>query len=128
MGARPPSCPEKQIYKAQGNTPKSGTEGGKKYDLKAKSTTQVKLKAEHLNIVSDAYLEFIQYPKVVHCTDADTHAKESGIRALESVIATIKASRGIATGKDGEEEEKPLRKFRLLASQSSSGGSKGQDE
>lgn len=99
---------------------------GKKYDLKkTDSTTQVKLKAEHLKIVSDAYLEFIQYLKVVHGTDADTHAKESGTRALETVIAAIKASKGIDTSKDREEEEKPLSKFRL---QGSSGGSKGQDE
>ncbi|OBT94006.1 hypothetical protein VE01_07105 [Pseudogymnoascus verrucosus] len=95
---------------------------GKKYDLKkTESTTQVKLKAEHLKIVSDAYLEFIQYLKVVHGTDADTHAKESGTRALETVIAAIKASKGIATSKDEEEEEKPLSKFRLQGSRSSSG-------
>ncbi|KFZ04779.1 hypothetical protein V501_08981 [Pseudogymnoascus sp. VKM F-4519 (FW-2642)] len=95
---------------------------GKKYDLKkTESTTQVKLKAEHLKIVSDAYLEFIQYLKVVHGTDADTHAKESGTRALETVIAAIKASKGIATSKDGEDEEKPLSKFRLQGSRSSSG-------
>jgi hypothetical protein len=88
-------------------------EPGKKYDLKTKSTAPVKLKAEHLKIVSNAYLEFIQYLKVVHGTDADTHAKETGIRALETVIAAIKAGKGIATGKDGEKEEKPLSGFKL---------------
>ncbi|KAF8853902.1 P-loop containing nucleoside triphosphate hydrolase protein, partial [Acephala macrosclerotiorum] len=60
---------------------------GKKYDLKTKSTARVYLTASHLQIVSNAYLEFIQYLKEVHGTDADTHAKESGIRALETAIA-----------------------------------------
>jgi hypothetical protein len=86
---------------------------GKKYDLKTKSTARVYLKASHLQIVSNAYLEFIQYLKEVHGTDADTHAKESGIRALETVIAAVKAGRGIAAGRDGEREEKPLSKFKL---------------
>lgn len=86
---------------------------GKKYDLKTKSTARVYLTASHLQIVSNAYLEFIQYLKEVHGTDADTHAKESGIRALETAIAAVKAGRGIVAGKDGEREEKPLSRFKL---------------
>lgn len=100
----------------------------KKYDLENKSTATVKLKAEHLNIVSRAYLEFIQYLKVVHGTDADTHAKESGIRALEGVIATIKAGKAISAGDLLGRGEKPLSKFKLRGSQSSSGEPTGQDE
>ena len=84
---------------------------GKKYDLKTKSTARVHLRASHLQIVANAYLEFMQYLKEVHGADADTHAKESGTRALETVIAALKAGKGIA--KDGEKEDKLLSKFKL---------------
>jgi hypothetical protein len=89
---------------------------GKKYDLKAQSGTKVLLKASHLQIVFKAYLEFTQYLKEVHGANADTHAKGSGIRALETVIAALKkgkSSGGKSSGKDDEREEKLLHKFKL---------------
>lgn len=89
---------------------------GKKYDLKAQSGTKVHLKASHLQIVSKAYLEFMQYLKEVHGANVDTHAKELGIRALETANAALKkgkGSRGKYSGKDGEWEEKLLDKFKL---------------
>ncbi|KAF3768063.1 P-loop containing nucleoside triphosphate hydrolase protein, partial [Cryphonectria parasitica EP155] len=53
-----------------------------KYDLKpANPDLTVHLTVAHLETVSKAYLEFIEYLKAVHGTDADTHAKESGFRA-----------------------------------------------
>ncbi len=85
---------------------------GKKYDLKTKSTARIHLKASHLQIVSKAYLEFMQYLKEVHGTDAATHDKESGVRALETVIAAVKAGKGIAGVRDGE-QERPLSRFKL---------------
>ena len=90
---------------------------GKKYDLKAQSGTKVHLRASHLQIVSKAYLEFMQYLKEVHGADAGTHAKESGIRALETAIAALKkkgkGSGGKSSGKDDEREEKLLHTFKL---------------
>ncbi|KAK0752939.1 hypothetical protein B0T18DRAFT_395667 [Schizothecium vesticola] len=81
---------------------------GKKYDIKAKSTARVHLRATHLKIVSKAYLDFMQYLREVHGTDAETYAKESGTRALETVIHAIKAGKGMS-GK----EENLLSKFKL---------------
>lgn len=74
---------------------------GSKYDLQVRSDAKVHLKIEHLQIVSNAYLEFMEYLKAVYGTDSDTHAKESGLRALETAIAALKAgkkNRGKRTG------------------------------
>lgn len=89
---------------------------GRKYDLNATSDAKVHLKVSNLEIVSNAYLEFIQYLKEVHGADSETHAKESGLRALETVIAAIKAGkdiRGKSVDKDGGKGENPLRAFKL---------------
>ncbi|KAK3987005.1 hypothetical protein QBC44DRAFT_332337 [Cladorrhinum sp. PSN332] len=86
---------------------------GKKYDIKTKSAARVHLRVLHLEVVSKAYLEFLQYLKEVHGTDAETYAKETGTRALETVIATIKAGKGIP-----DREDKLLTKFKLKGSKS----------
>lgn len=67
---------------------------GKKYDIKEKSTAKVHLKLSHLEIVSNAYLEFTDYLKAVHGTDADGRAKESGLRALDTLVEAPKGHRG----------------------------------
>ncbi|KAH6964878.1 hypothetical protein EDB82DRAFT_419925, partial [Fusarium venenatum] len=54
---------------------------GSKYDLAVKSDAKVHLTVKHIQTVSDAYLEFIEYLKAVHGTDAETHANEAGLRA-----------------------------------------------
>ncbi|KAK3360350.1 hypothetical protein B0T25DRAFT_449298, partial [Lasiosphaeria hispida] len=55
---------------------------GSKYDLMVRSDAKVHLKVGHLVTVSNAYLEFMEYLKAVHGADAETYAKESGVRAL----------------------------------------------
>ncbi|EXJ72274.1 uncharacterized protein A1O5_04778 [Cladophialophora psammophila CBS 110553] len=88
----------------------------KKYDLKAQYGTKVVLRASHLDVVSKAYLEFMRYLKEVHGADADTRAKESGLRALESVIAAINMGKGRgakSSERDGDNESRHLDNFRL---------------
>lgn len=63
---------------------------GQKYNIKEKSSTKIYLKLEHLKAVSDAYLEFTEYLKQVHGTDAEGRAKESGLRALDTLIDALK--------------------------------------
>ncbi|KIW97213.1 uncharacterized protein Z519_02605 [Cladophialophora bantiana CBS 173.52] len=88
----------------------------KKYDLRAQYGTNVVLRASHLEVLSKAYLEFMRYLKEVHGADADTRAKESGLRALESVIAAInmgKGRRGKSLERDGDNDSRHLDNFRL---------------
>ncbi|KAH7215593.1 hypothetical protein DER44DRAFT_637613, partial [Fusarium oxysporum] len=54
---------------------------GSKYDLTVRSDAKVHLTVKHIQTVSDVYLEFIEYLKAVHGTDAETHANEAGLRA-----------------------------------------------
>lgn len=97
---------------------------GHKYDLKpARSDTKVHLSVRHLETVSKAYLEFIEYLKEVHGADADTHAKEGGLRALETAIATIKAMR--ISAQDPGTRQNPLHSFKLKSSQSQSATNPG---
>lgn len=63
---------------------------GQKYNIKEKSSTKIYLKLTHLKAVSDAYLEFTEYLKEVHGTDAEGRAKESGLRALDTLIDALK--------------------------------------
>lgn len=95
---------------------------GSKYDLQVRSDAKVHLKIQHLQIVSNAYLGFMEYLKAVYGTDSDTHAKESGIRALETAIAALKAGKTPGgSERGGTQRENPLRIFKLknaaLASQ-----------
>lgn len=86
---------------------------GHKYDLKpVTSDVRVHLSVRHLETVSKAYLEFIEYLKEVHGADAETHAKEGGRRALETAIAS-KATR--ASGQDPEtrQSQNLLQSFKL---------------
>ena len=52
---------------------------------------EINLRQGHFKIVSDAYLDFIQYLKTVRNTSADEWAKQTGIRALEKDLAALKA-------------------------------------
>ncbi|KAK5658406.1 hypothetical protein OQA88_2383 [Cercophora sp. LCS_1] len=91
---------------------------GKKYDLTQTVNAKVHLKVSHLDKVSKAYLEFMEYLKAVHGADADTHAKESGIRALETAIAALKAGKKVGSTvstQEGGKAEKPLYSFKLPA-------------
>lgn len=67
---------------------------GKKYDIKEKTTSKIHLNLSHLEIVSNAYLEFTDYLKAVHGADADGRAKESGLRALDTLFEALKVDRG----------------------------------
>lgn len=83
----------------------------RKYDLDpVQSDDKVHLQVKHLMTVSKAYLEFIEYLKEVHGADADTHAKESGLRAGGNSSRT---ARNRASGKDLEPRHNPLHSFRL---------------
>ena len=67
----------------------------------------------------------MRYLKEVHGTDAETFAKESGTRALETVITAYKAGKGMSA-----REEKPLPKFKLKSTErwedkKRSGGDRG---
>lgn len=91
---------------------------GRKYDLKARPNTKVHLTLKNVTTVSDAYREFINYLSQIHGTDAETHAKESGLRALETVIAALKTGTRSSSGArlsahQDEERERPLHKFKL---------------
>ncbi|KUI60967.1 Protein MSP1 [Cytospora mali] len=92
---------------------------GHKYDLKpVESNVKVHLTEANLQTVANAYLEFIEYLRAVHGADADTYAKEAGVRALETVIATLKSGKNIAgeghsTGEDAGEKENPLHSFKI---------------
>lgn len=63
---------------------------GQKYNIKEKSSTKIYLRLMHLKVVSNAYLEFTEYLKEVHGTDAEGRAKESGLRALDTLIDALK--------------------------------------
>jgi hypothetical protein len=97
---------------------------GRKYDLTQEANAKVYLRAEHLDKVSTAYLEFMEYLKAVHGTDADTHAKESGIRALETAIAALKAGKKAGSTVPTQQAAKPdnpLRTFKLPTKSASQG-------
>jgi hypothetical protein len=59
---------------------------GQKYNIKEKSSTKIHLRLKHLEVVSNAYLEFTEYLKEVHGTYAEGRAKEAGLRALDTLI------------------------------------------
>lgn len=67
---------------------------GQEYNIKAKSNTKVHLTLEHLKIVSDSYLEFTNYLKALHGVDARGRAKESGLRALDTLLEALKTDKG----------------------------------
>lgn len=67
---------------------------GQKYNIKEKTTAKVHLTLEHLKIVSDSYLEFTDYLKAVHGADAEGRAKESGLRALDTLLQALKSDKG----------------------------------
>lgn len=73
---------------------------GKKYDIKEKSTSKIDLKLSHLEIVSNAYLEFTDYLKAVHGADAEGRANESGLRALDTLLDALKSERGQRSSRD----------------------------
>ncbi|KAI8718086.1 Protein MSP1 [Fusarium sp. LHS14.1] len=87
-----------------------------KYDLKVRSDAKVHLTVKSLQTVSDAYLEFMEYLHKVHGADAETHAKEMGLRALETVFGSFKTGKGNrsnASGRQDEESENDPYKFKL---------------
>ncbi|KAG8354293.1 hypothetical protein FVEN_g7714 [Fusarium venenatum] len=90
---------------------------GSKYDLAVKSDAKVHLTVKHIQTVSDAYLEFIEYLKAVHGTDAETHANEAGLRALETAYLAMKSNAGHrgmgSTGRNSEAPQNPLHDFRI---------------
>ncbi|KAM0229115.1 hypothetical protein ACHAPO_010271 [Fusarium lateritium] len=90
---------------------------GSKYDLTVKSDAKVHLTVKHIQTVSDAYLEFIEYLKAVHGTDAETHANEAGLRALETAYLAMRANTGHrgmgSTGRSSEVQRNPLHDFRI---------------
>lgn len=95
---------------------------GKKYDIKEKSTSKIHLKLSHLEIVSNAYLEFTDYLKAVHGADAEGRAKESGLRAIEGLLQALKSDKSKGRDDDGRSSswgntqtgrETPLQGFRL---------------
>ena len=94
---------------------------GSKYDLQVRSDAKVHLKLGNVETVSNAYLEFMEYLKAVRGTDSETYAKESGLRARESVIVEAFKKdkhldrKPIASHGTGQ-KEKPLRSFQLKTS------------
>ncbi|KAJ4416164.1 hypothetical protein N0V82_006924 [Gnomoniopsis sp. IMI 355080] len=66
---------------------------GQKYSISGKSTTKVHLTLVHLKVVSDAYLDFTKYLKAVHGADAEGRAKESGLRALDTLLEALKSDK-----------------------------------
>lgn len=92
---------------------------GKKYDIKEKSSAKVHLKLGHLEIVSNAYLEFTNYLKAVHGADADWRAKEAGLRTVESILEAITSDSREAGGKGQTGRGTPFEGFRLGSESSS---------
>ncbi|RBA09064.1 hypothetical protein FPRO05_07344 [Fusarium proliferatum] len=89
---------------------------GSKYDLAVTSDAKVHLSVNNIQTVSEAYLEFIEYLKAVHGTDAETHANEAGLRALETAYLAMKSGsshRGKSSGQAPEGRQNPLEKFKL---------------
>lgn len=74
---------------------------GQKYNIKEKSSTKVYLRLEHLKVVSNAYLEFTDYLKAVHGAFAEGRAKEPGLRALDTLIDTLKGEKAQDTDAGG---------------------------
>lgn len=74
---------------------------GQKYNIKEKSSTKIYLRLAHLNVVSKAYLEFTEYLKAVHGADAEGRAKESGLRALDTLIEALKRDKASGTDAGG---------------------------
>lgn len=98
---------------------------GKKYDIKEKSTAKVYLKLTHLEIVSNAYLEFMEYLKEVHGADSEVRAKESGLRALDTLLSTVRAQYKDSgrSGSDGynyrpSQNENPFQSYHLRSGSS----------
>lgn len=90
---------------------------GKKYDIREKSTTKVYMKLAHLEVVSNAYLEFTEYLKSVYGADAELRAKESGLRALRfsDKKETKDRDRRRSASREHRQtgSETPLQSFRL---------------
>lgn len=100
---------------------------GKKYDIKEKSTAKIHLKLSHLEIVSNAYLEFTDYLKAVHGADAEGRAKESGLRTVETILEAIRSDRKEGSARDHRSHsrgrgqtgrETPFQGFRLRSGSS----------
>ncbi|TLS26551.1 hypothetical protein PpBr36_05491 [Pyricularia pennisetigena] len=63
---------------------------GAKFDLNVDNEDRrVHLTVAYLNKVTQAYLDFMKYLKAVHGTDAERRARESGLRAIESMAAAF---------------------------------------
>ncbi|SCO37091.1 uncharacterized protein FFNC_05445 [Fusarium fujikuroi] len=89
---------------------------GSKYDLAVTSDAKVHLSVNNIQTVSEAYLEFIEYLKAVHGTDAETHANEAGLRALETAYLAMKSGgshRGKSSGQAPKGRQSPLETFKL---------------
>lgn len=101
---------------------------GKMYNIKETSATKVHLTLDHLKIVSDSYLEFTDYLKAVHGADAEGRAKESGLRALDTLLEALKSSKGKNNDDGGSHSKEnprrpaghpsPLQSFTLRSSPS----------
>lgn len=66
----------------------------KKYSIKEQTTAKVSLTLLNMKVVSDSYIEFTDYLKAVHGTDAESRAKESGLRALDTLLEALKSEKG----------------------------------
>jgi hypothetical protein len=73
---------------------------------RAESVQRVTLQLRHLEVISNAYLEFISYLKVLHGVDANRRAHESGIRAPE--LGTKKPKRMNPLVAMGSQSTSPL--------------------
>ncbi|RKL35219.1 hypothetical protein BFJ70_g8076 [Fusarium oxysporum] len=93
---------------------------GSKYDLTVRSDAKVHLTVKHIQTVSDAYLEFIEYLKAVHGTDAETHANEAGLRALETAYLAMRSGAGHRGMGSAEARNNPLHSFKLQTQSSQS--------
>ncbi|KAJ4388571.1 hypothetical protein N0V93_006029 [Gnomoniopsis smithogilvyi] len=94
---------------------------GQKYNLTpVTSDTKVHLTVDHLKTVTEAYLGFIEYLKDVHGTDAATHAKEQGLRAL--LTEAVKIERASHSGQDTRARHNPLHSWKMKSSRRNQSG------
>ncbi|KAF5529691.1 aaa family atpase [Fusarium mexicanum] len=101
---------------------------GSKYDLTVRSDATVHLKVENIRTVSEAYLEFIEYLKAVHGTDAETHANETGLRALETAYLAMRSGSGHGGMGSAEGRKNRLHNFKLQTQPSQSQSPMRQDQ
>ncbi|KAF5988631.1 putative aaa family atpase protein [Fusarium bulbicola] len=101
---------------------------GSKYDLAVRSAATVHLKVEKIRTVSEAYLEFTEYLKAVHDTDAETHANETGLRALETAYLAMRSGSGHGGMGSAEGRKNRLHSFKLQTQPSQSQSTMRQDQ